>query len=261
MLRGLVWHLPCATAAATHLASSTPLTVNTNRSSTQGPMTPKRPAPSSTSSDAALMPPAPPSTTSSKRRRRTTHAQHHRPSPLLSTKRQPTRGTRQQRSHTPAAAQWANGRHWAEPAEPRPIMFLFATPTPIQSSPSPPTPSRAPSRNSSSSARSGTLRASALTRDTPRCVLTAITEPSVLDVAHATPPLARGAKADTFYGFLGLFLGGESYYFDTGAIEMAPVPYSGTWSGDYDASIVSSYDITLHFPAVPPPSLPLHLHL
>ncbi|KAH8149767.1 uncharacterized protein LAJ45_06398 [Morchella importuna] len=38
--------------------------------------------------------------------------------------------------------------------------------------------------------------------------------------------------------------------FDDGLIEMLPVPGSGTWTGDYDPSVVSSYDIRLSFPGL-----------
>ncbi|KAI5839148.1 hypothetical protein DFP73DRAFT_634869 [Morchella snyderi] len=37
-------------------------------------------------------------------------------------------------------------------------------------------------------------------------------------------------------------------HFDAGAIEMLPVPGSGNWSGGYDPSVVSSYDVRLSFP-------------
>ncbi|KAH0604054.1 uncharacterized protein H6S33_007085 [Morchella sextelata] len=175
------------------------------------------------------------------------------------------------------------------------------SPTPTQSSnhatPSPPTPTRTPappsssthSHRSSSSGRSATLRASTLARDTQRCVLTAISEPTALEVAHIIPFSVRGAKAAAFWGFLALFLGVEGAervrgatlqlangagsearggreagvgelancitleprahrYFDAGAIEMVPIPNTGNWSGGYDPSVVSSYDIRLSFP-------------
>ncbi|KAI5842133.1 hypothetical protein DFP73DRAFT_608386 [Morchella snyderi] len=176
------------------------------------------------------------------------------------------------------------------------------TPTPAQSPTPPPpatgpTPTRTPGatttapsnhHRSSASGRSGTLRTSTLTRDASACVLTAIIEPTTLDAAHIIPFSVRGAKADAFWGFLGLFLGAPGAervravtlqlatgaagagantaaaagelancvtlearahrYFDAGAIEMVPIAGSGNWNGEYDPSVVSSYDITLSFP-------------
>ncbi|KAI5839629.1 hypothetical protein DFP73DRAFT_560865 [Morchella snyderi] len=173
------------------------------------------------------------------------------------------------------------------------------SPIPAQSpDPATPTPrataaATAPAhpRYSSRSGRSATIRTSALTRDNNACVLTSLGVSAALEVAHIVPFSVRGTKADTFWAFLGLFLGvqgaervrwatlrlanGEEQrqpgalasaaavgelancitlaatahrYFDAGMIEMLPMPGSGAWSGDYEPSVVSSYDVRLSFP-------------